>query len=264
MVLTRLFSRLGQPAPRVPDGERVYCIGDIHGRHDLLLDLLRRVDGDIRVGDPEHVSHLVFLGDYVDRGPDSAQVVNLLRRLCQRRADTICLRGNHEDTLLNLLEPNPPESLMYSWLEFGGRETLVSYGVPTRLAFSDNIPGLIDATAMAIPAMHQDWLRRTRLSWSIGDYLFVHAGVRPGVALDAQAPHDLMWIREPFLSSKERFDQMIVHGHSIQSQVQERPNRIGIDTGAYVTGRLTALVLEGETRRFLQTDSQPVMPQLSL
>lgn len=246
--LRSLFAPKRAPAA-VPVGQRVYAIGDIHGRLDLFDELVGRIDIDRARARPV----VVLLGDYVDRGLGSAE---LLERLSSGGlpdwADWVCLRGNHEQAMLDALEPEADKALV-RWREFGGRDTMRSYGVPSPLSFGDDMPGLRADLLTRIPPRHLDWLRSLPLSHRIGDYLFVHAGIRPKVALTDQDPFDLLWIREEFLTSRVNHGVMVVHGHSIELAADERSNRIGIDTGAYKTGVLTALALDGTARRFLQT-----------
>lgn len=249
-VLSRLFGAgAADRQPALPPGYRLYAIGDIHGRDDLLADLLARIDADSsRRGAAKRV--LVFLGDLVDRGPASAQVVERLRTY--RPADTrlVFLAGNHEEVLLRIVDGEA--TLIPDWLRFGGAQCLRSYGAdPDRLRKMAGARAL-DVIRAAIPAAHVAFLRSFDDTFRAGDYLFVHAGIRPGVALDEQAPSDLRWIREPFLSDAAEHGFLVVHGHTIRKSVEERANRIGIDTGAYRHGVLTALGLEGSERWHLQ------------
>jgi len=243
----------GTRPPCVPAGQRLYVVGDIHGRLDLLdrmLDLIAR-DAAAARGGVQHT--LVFLGDYVDRGPDSAGVVD---RLCAGPPlpgfGSVCLKGNHEERMLLFLTDVRSGA---AWLRFGGRECLGSYGVrqPAGQEEADWLPQAQAAFRAALPPGHLAFLRALRLSLRVGDYLFVHAGIRPGVPLDRQDAEDLLWIREPFLSSDADHGAVIVHGHTIRTVPETLSNRIGIDTGAYESGRLSCLVLEGTDRRFLGT-----------
>jgi serine/threonine protein phosphatase 1 len=190
----------------------------------------------------------IFLGDYVDRGPYSRDVIDLLidRR---RRHQTTFLKGNHEDCMLQVLAD--PAALA-EWKMIGGLSTILSYGVvATGHPDPQSHPRIAAALAEAIPEDHRGFLRSLRLSFSIGDYFFVHAGVRPGVPLAAQSPRDLLWIREDFLLHEEDFGKVVVHGHTPAMEPEIRRNRINIDTGAYATGRLTCLVLENDQVSFL-------------
>lgn len=239
--------------PRVPDDTRVYAIGDLHGRADLLARLHARIRDDADGAPGRRV--VVYMGDYVDRGPQSFEVVDMILHDPPPGCRTVRLKGNHEDFLLCFLDGDDVGSM---WLMNGGEATLRSYGIETPseawgLVSAD--PGelavLRTRLAEAMPTDHLRLLRDLSLSHVEGDYLFVHAGVRPGVALADQTPHDLMWIRDEFLSAAAPCDRIVVHGHTIESAPVTTPWRIGIDTGAYRSGRLTCLVLEGAERRFL-------------
>lgn len=254
MVATRIkrFFARAQPPRTVPEGRRVYAIGDIHGRLDLFDDLLHRIEQD-RSGWTGK-TEIVLLGDYIDRGPQSAQLLDRLSSSLPAWARWTLLRGNHEQAMLDAVEGGPDAPrILRVWLDNGGRETLRSYGIPTALAYGDNLEAIEAELSVCVPVRHLNFLRRLWLKRRIGDYLFVHAGIRPGIPIDVQEGHDLLWIRDEFLNCGDDHGCMIVHGHSITLEVDERDNRIGIDTGAYATGRLTALVLEGTTRRYLST-----------
>jgi serine/threonine protein phosphatase 1 len=238
--------------PTLPKGQLVYAVGDIHGRLDLLRTLLRRIAGDARQSPEAHPKTLVFLGDYVDRGPDSCGVVETLIGGLPDGFETHFLKGNHEALLLDFLG-NP--LVLAHWLINGGDATMASYGVDVdRLERSGAAPEIWrSAFAAALPEPHLRFFRSLKLGISIGDYLFVHAGVRPGVPIAAQDEADLIWIRREFLDCLEPFGKIVVHGHTPEKAPQMRPNRIGIDTGAFFTGRLTALRLEDGAQSFLQT-----------
>lgn len=243
--------RATPPLPAVPDGTRVYAIGDIHGRDDLLSSLLETVRADAaRRGDAEIV--VILLGDLIDRGPDSARVIELAMTPLGW-ADLHTLRGNHEAALLDALDGDP--QMLGLWLGNGGVAALQSWGLdPTALNDKAEIE-VCEMIRAAIPADQLDWLRDRPLSLRIGDYVFVHAGIRPRIPLDQQSPHDMLWIRDDFLKSRRSHEAMVVHGHSITAEVDERSNRIGLDTGAYLTGRLTAMGFEGVARWSLATGS---------
>ena len=233
------------PAPRVPEGTRVYAIGDIHGRLDLLAQLSERIvmDSGNFTGERKVV---VYLGDYVDRGPRSCEVIDLLADEPLAGFESVHLKGNHEQLLLDFLDD---ASVWPMWLFNGADATLSSYGV-TPTAGADGLQAEFRAS---IPARHLEFLGALALSHAEGDYMFVHAGVRPGVALEDQDEADMIWIRDLFLSSDADHGKIVVHGHSIARQPEIEANRIGIDTGAYATGKLTCLVLEGANRAFLHT-----------
>lgn len=231
---------------------RVYAVGDVHGREDLLSTLLNHIQHDIETGRKPSTIDLIFLGDYIDRGHNSRGVLDLLTEIALPHTTITILRGNHEQILLDLLASANPD-LCTKWLSYGGFETLASYGVPSRTLYSSDASTIQSLLMQVMPPAHEALLHQAPLSIQIGDYFFAHAGVRPGTPLDQQDPSDLLWIREPFLSSPQNFGAVVVHGHSITNRVTNVPNRIGIDTGAYATGVLTAVVLEEEERRFLST-----------
>jgi len=235
--------------PFLPAGQRVYCIGDIHGRLDLLQQLHRAVAADANAYDGEKT--LVYLGDYIDRGEQSKEVVDLLLAQPLEGLRPVYLLGNHEQTLLDFLE-HP--SHVASWLTYGGRATLRSYGVSVEEDSSrHNLYRLRDELEYQLPQSHLDFYRGLQLTHVAGSYCFVHAGIRPGLRLQEQRDEDLLWIREDFTRSTAMHEHIVVHGHSIALEVEFRPNRIGIDTGAFHTGNLTCLVLEGAQQRLLQT-----------
>lgn len=252
--LRKLFAgNASSNSPRVPDGERVFAIGDIHGRLDLFEALIEGIEAEDRKRGPARTT-IILLGDLIDRGPDSLGVLALARRWQQRRQaaglEMHILMGNHEEMLLGALDRT---DILRHFLQHGGRETILSFGVDEKTYSSASWDELQTAMRQAISREWIDFILSFKPSHRIGDYAFVHAGVRPGVALDAQTPGDLRWIREPFLSSEQRHDGVIVHGHTITENPELRRNRIGIDTGAYLTGRLTAVVLEGESKALLST-----------
>jgi serine/threonine protein phosphatase 1 len=240
-------------SPRSPEGHRIYAIGDVHGRDDLLADLLERIEADGRERGPaRHV--LVFLGDLIDRGPASAAVVDLLRTYRLPGARMVFLCGNHEEVLLRILDGEI--QLVPDWLKFGGAECAASYGIDPAALRRMPARQVLDTIRSAVPDDHVSFLRTFDDTFRAGDYLFVHAGVRPGIAVEEQAPGDLRWIREPFLSDRAEHGYVVVHGHTIRADIETRHNRIGIDTGAYRTGVLTALGLERDERWFLQAKAE--------
>ena len=250
--LRRPNNRLAQ----VSRGTRVYAIGDIHGRDDLLDELLEQIEGEIR-DQPARSHVLVILGDLIDRGPGSNQVVERLRTLRLPSTKTIMLAGNHEEALLRVLDGE--DAFVTDWLRFGGKECLASYGVnPAKLA-TVRASDAARVVRRTIPAEHAAFLRSFGDTVQIGGYLFVHAGIRPGVPLARQSQSDLRWIRRAFLDDERDHGFVVVHGHTISNGIDETINRIGIDTGAYRSGILTALVLEDDRRRVLQTrgDNSP-------
>lgn len=238
--------------PALPKDHLLYAVGDIHGRLDLLQAMLDRIEADVAADRLEGRRILIFLGDYVDRGPNSRGVVEKLVNDLPRGFAVHFLKGNHEALLLDFLEE--PWRLDH-WLLNGGDATMRSYGVDTEQLARLGAPPEVwrQAFAEALPEAHLRFFRTLKLTVSFGDYLFVHAGVRPGVPLGAQAEADLIWIRGPFLEHADPFGKIVVHGHTPTQRPVTRLNRIGIDTGAVFTGHLTALKLKDGTREFLQT-----------
>ena len=245
--------RMNEPAcgAWLPRGIRIYAIGDIHGRADLLTSLLDEIRRDAG-RNPGYTDYLIYLGDYVDRGLQSRQVLDLVSAPPPPGFGTIHLRGNHEQAMLDFLED---ETAGANWLHFGGVQTLFSYDIhlPERGVDAMVLAEARRRLAAALPPAHLSFLTHLRYAMAIGGYFFVHAGIRPGVPLDRQAPEDMLWIREEFLSSRVDHGKIVVHGHTITDEPDIRPNRIGIDTGAYASGHLTCLVLEEDRQRFLST-----------
>lgn len=242
------FLKKKAPRPQVPDSVRIYAVGDIHGRLDLLDRLLSDIDADL-ARRPVVQPIVVFLGDYVDRGPDSAGVLERLIA-CDTAFKLVCLKGNHEAFLLQFLDDS---ALLTDWVRFGGLNTILSYGLsPSLSELTDKkSKEVAEEFCRAIPKSHRVFLAGLSLSFTCGDYFFVHAGVRAGIPFGEQSEHDLLWIRDDFLLHEDFFDKIVVHGHTPVAVPQVMPNRINIDTGAYATGRLTCLVLENDTVQFL-------------
>jgi serine/threonine protein phosphatase 1 len=238
-----------------PGGRRVYAVGDIHGRADLLRRLLSAIEEDARDLAPADRPVLIFIGDYIDRGEDSRGVIDQV--LALRRSDRFeahALKGNHEEALLQFLVDPWFGS---TWAEYGGLQTLASYGVsPPLRKRADQWETARDALAAALPPEHLAFFSSLALTVSFGDYTFVHAGVRPGVPLQDQQEHDLLWIRDDFLHARTPLERsVVVHGHTPEAEPYLSTRRIGIDTGAYATGVLTAVRLSGEDCAFLQARS---------
>ena len=252
------FVRDRQSTPasaRVPDGRRIYAVGDIHGRLDLLDELLDRIEAD-SAGRGMADTLVVFLGDLIDRGPDSRGVVERLMAFARGPLPARFLMGNHEEVFLKALGGDL-RALRFL-IRIGGRETILSYGVAEEEYRALDFPELIALMQSKVPPDHARFLGGFEAWVEAGDYLFVHAGIRPGVALDDQTGTDLRWIRDDFLRHRDGFGKIVVHGHSITDAVDVRANRIGIDTGAYASGRLTAIGLEGAERWFLSTEPAAV------
>jgi serine/threonine protein phosphatase 1 len=242
----------GDAKPRGKVGARAYAVGDIHGRLDLLDILLARIEADIAARPPAK-NWVVFLGDYVDRGPDSAGVIERLRTWQPAGARPVFLAGNHEEVLLSILAGDG--AILSNWLKFGGAECAASYGVDPDLLRRVEEDEAVALLRAKMPRAHRAFLEDLHDTFRFGDYLFVHAGIRPGVAIEEQAREDLRWIREPFLSETQEHGCVVVHGHTISRNVDERANRIGIDTGAYRSGILTALAVEDERRWYVTTSA---------
>ena len=243
----RLFPTARQRQAQVPEGVRIYAIGDVHGRADLLDRLLSRIDADLITRPTARAIH-VFLGDYIDRGPNSKEVLDQLVRRA-KHFELVCLKGNHEAFLLNFLD-NP--AVLTEWRQYGGLETLMSYGLSPSMN-----PDPLTQSQLAVeldhvlPEDHRQFLSRLQLSFACGDFFFAHAGIRPSVPLMQQQEKDLLWIREEFLLCEEDYGKIVVHGHTPVKQPEVRSNRINIDTGAYATSRLTCLQLERDKMRFV-------------
>ena len=241
----------------MPDGTLVYCVGDIHGRDDLLRDMADRIEADMKTRSFDHAV-TVFLGDYIDRGPAKAVVERLATG--QWPTPITALAGNHEDFLLTFLDD---AAILDFWRSQGGLETLHSYGVDVGPAMAGRDFNEVQEKFTAhLPKHHRSFLEGLNVSVVFGDYFFCHAGVRPGVALDRQNRDDLLNIREPFLSSEAEHGKLVVHGHTPTMAPEIRPNRISIDTAAYATGRLTCLILEKDEQHFLPLGAHDVQQDI--
>lgn len=249
----QLVSWLNPKKASVPDGIVVYAVGDIHGRDDLLSRLHVLITADIGSRRSDRHAQLIYLGDYIDRGPDSRAVLDRLLDHPVPGVECVFLKGNHEDAMLKFLDG---QEFGEAWLRLGAGATAKSYGVRLRDRGGQVLPAetIRAEVAAALPHRHLCFLRSLKLCHAVGDYLFVHAGIRPQRSLAEQELQDLLWIRDDFLRSKRRHEHMVVHGHSAASDVVVRPNRICVDTMAYATDRLTCLVLEGSSRRFITSE----------
>jgi serine/threonine protein phosphatase 1 len=247
MIFFRPSSARKARRPRLPDGLRIYSIGDIHGRVDLLDALLIRIATHMALNPArEHIE--VFLGDYVDRGPASQGVLDRLaaNQVTHRR---VFLKGNHETFVTDFIKR---PSILQDWQRLGGLETLLSYGITPAINAKATAQAQLAADFDRVfPESHRRFLSRLQPSFTCGDYFFAHAGIRPGIALEKQREEDLLWIREDFLFCEDDFDKVVVHGHTPVLEPDIRPNRINIDTGAFATGRLTCLILEADTIDFI-------------
>lgn len=246
------FQALNGPHTSVelPKGHRVYAIGDIHGRLDLLLELIDTINQDMSA-EPKTQNTIVFLGDYVDRGPDSAGVVDYLSKLSIPEVECVFLMGNHEKYVMDLTTLSVPYE---TWLQNGGSATLRSYSIDVDPENGLQNPLAIqEALKTAIPRHHWDFFESLKTSWQKGSVFFVHAGIDPARPLDQQRGQDLIWIREKFLHSERDHGALIVHGHTPHYEPEVRRNRINVDTGAWQSDYLTALALECGQCRFLST-----------
>ncbi len=233
---------------RLPKGLRIYAIGDVHGCLKELKALISLIDADTRER-PVRNREIVFLGDYVDRGPKNKGVIDYLIELEAGKRKTVFLRGNHDERLARFL--SEPEKVGAGFLRWGGDTTMRDYGIIMK--DGESYSAVSKRFQRKFPKSHKAFLRRLKYSHEVGDYFFVHAGIRPGVPLAKQKPSDLMWIRDEFLPSKRQHPKVIVHGHTPVSNPAVHSNRIEVDTRCYDTGRLTAVVLEGSEKRFIQT-----------
>lgn len=250
-MLSRLLpNRPARLASRTPAGCVIWAVGDIHGRSDLADRLIQAIRADLH-GSEATRKVVVFLGDLIDRGLDSRGVLNQLSNLAADPGlEVRFVRGNHEDRMEAFL--HDPE-VGPGWCDYGGRDTLLSYGVqPPKTDSPDAWAEVSRALGEALPESHRELLASQENSVSIGDYFFAHAGAKPGIALPAQSPRDLMWIRGPFLDHEGPFEQVVVHGHTPADAVHSDSRRIGLDTGAYASNVLSAVRLEGETRTVMQ------------
>lgn len=240
--------------PKGPAGKRCYAIGDVHGRLDLLKGLLSEIDSHNRARPPSKTT-IVMLGDLIDRGPDSRGVIEFLRNAPDIGAGFVFLKGNHEEMLLRGLAGDP--TTLTKWIALGGDQCVKSYGVEPGSLLGQSPETVESILASRIPLSHIRFLESFLDSARFGDFLLVHAGIRPGIPLEQQRPADMRWIRKEFLSSTVRHDYLVVHGHSVTIEVETHPNRIGIDTGAYRSGLLTAVCIEGDQTEFIQYQGEP-------
>ncbi len=255
-MLKRFFNRKSDPSPldraEIPEGRRVYAIGDVHGRNDLLKRLLDKIIADDHErSDVE--SEIIFLGDLVDRGPDSSGVLELAMQLREELGSVRFLAGNHEEVYLGAA--TGVEKRVRFFNRIGGKETILSYDITLKEYMNLEMSELASMMPDLLPQRHVDFVNSFEDQIVVGDYAFVHAGIRPGVPLAEQTSKDMRWIREEFLASKQPHEKVIIYGHTISDDVVEAGNRIGIDTGAYYSDKLTSIVLEGSERRYIDTAS---------
>lgn len=250
-MLTKIRKIMGRSSEvRVPvltPGERVYAVGDIHGRIDLFDSLIEAIERDDAGRHPSRTT-IILLGDLIDRGPNSAAVVARAQEWAQRR-EIEFIKGNHEEMLVASMTDR---EVLRGFLKYGGRETILSYGIDRQALREADFEQLQNMMSEAIPQQDIDFLDGFKKFVRKGDYLFVHAGIRPETPIEDQKGSDCRWIREPFLSYAGDFGAVVVHGHTITQEPQVRGNRIGIDTGAFMHGTLTAIGIEGADRWFIQ------------
>jgi serine/threonine protein phosphatase 1 len=254
-MLARLFKKTEVQRPldsaRVPDGVRIYAIGDIHGRNDLLQELLAQIDADDVLRGPADTT-IIFLGDLMDRGADSAGVIETAMALKAAGKKVRFLMGNHEEVFVRACRKNDPKITRF-FLRIGGEATVLSYPITRMEYMTLDMEQLSERLGSLVPEAHLDFIDSFEDQIVIGDYAFVHAGIKPGVPLSEQKVSDLRWIREEFVDQRGDLEKVVVYGHTIYDDVEERGSRIGIDTGAYASDKLTALALEGGERWYLQT-----------
>jgi serine/threonine protein phosphatase 1 len=239
-------ARFGSP------GKRLYVVGDVHGCHGALVALLELIEAD-NAARPARPVHIVFLGDLIDRGPASREVVQHLRTAPPAFASVHVIRGNHEEMMVRCLSGE--RDLIPDWLRHGGNACAISYGVDPSILHDTDIDRLEHTLLSHIPKADIDFLSRSVDQVRFGDYLLVHAGIRPGIPIARQSGRDLRWIRQEFLTSDALHEALIVHGHTITDTPDIRANRIGLDTGAYRSGRLTALRIEDDEREILSAEA---------
>jgi serine/threonine protein phosphatase 1 len=258
MDLLRLFERAPPPAAKFPDGRVGFAVGDIHGRADLLGEMLTMLEE--RAGEERRdggAPIVVFLGDYVDRGPNSAAVIELLLQGRPHGYERHCLKGNHEQSMLDFIEA-PLENR--AWLLQGGAETLIAYGVqppPPVGASDDDWIAVAAALKRRVPEAHIAFLNGLERYVAFGDYAFVHAGVDASRSLEEQTDDDLYWARDRFIASRKKFSHLVVHGHTPVDRPYADERRIAVDTGAYASGMLTAARFEGADVTFLSVSDRP-------
>lgn len=256
--IARPFATTSMPSSNpypwhMPPNTRAYVIGDIHGCAHLLVQLLEQIQQDAQ--DYSGTIIEIFLGDYVDRGPDSKRVLEILRKPPQSGNERICLKGNHEEALLRCLADS---NFIENWRVFGAVETLLSFGLNPHLMVSDEGRKMLQQQlldGLNAPSDLHSFLTTLPSFFELGDYYFVHAGIKPDIPLASQTDQDRLWIREEFLAHTKRYEKMVVHGHTPQESVEIKDNRINLDTGAYATNILSCLVLEGNEHRLIQTNS---------
>jgi serine/threonine protein phosphatase 1 len=251
--LSRFSSKAAPPQTfQMEENTRIYAVGDIHGRHDILRQMMQQIEEDAAQAADGTTVVEIFLGDYIDRGPDSRKVIETLIQPSPHGHERLCLRGNHEQSMLNFLED---PTRLRPWVQYGGYATLLSYGIEMPVVADENSGNFIHAElCQKLPREHFDWLNALPHQHIRGDYFFAHAGVNPSRPLDAQEPEELMWIRDRFLNHSAPFSHHIVHGHTPMAAPETLPHRTNLDVSAAETDQLACLVIEGTERRLLLTD----------
>ena len=241
-------------APQTAPGERLYVVGDVHGRPDLLERMFADIERDDTQRGRSARRRIVMVGDIVDRGPDPRGAMQVLEAAQQRMPDLVTLLGNHEEMMLRALRGD--EATIRGWMRVGGVETVESFGVAALVEGVDAVP-FVAALNRAMPDAWERWIQSWPLTFRSGDYFICHAGIRPGLALAKQSRNDLLWAREAFLIDTRDHGAIVVHGHTISEEVELRPNRIGLDTGAYRSGVLSAVCLDGADVAVLAVRGDP-------
>jgi serine/threonine protein phosphatase 1 len=251
--LKNLSGRRASRSPSIPDHQRIYAIGDIHGRADLLIKMHQAISKHAAASKIKD-DYIVYLGDYVDRGLEVKEVLNILTANPMPDFQSVFLKGNHEEMLLSFLMD---AAALDDWLPLGGQATLMSYSIsaPSHTAHPTQAEDIRRKFLEVFPKAHRDFLLKLKTTYQAGEYLFVHAGLRPGVPLDKQADEDYLWIREPFLTNRKSMGVRVVHGHNITPKPEKLANRISVDTGAYATGCLSSAVLEADRVEFIMVQS---------
>jgi serine/threonine protein phosphatase 1 len=244
--LRALFGR--NSAPATAPGERIYAIGDIHGRTDLLQRMMVAIGRHSSARGLPQRMHIIVIGDVIDRGPDSRGALEWLDEARHRMPDLLILLGNHEEMLLRALAGD--EGTLRGWMRVGGAETVRSFGLEPYVEGEDAVPW-VQALRQAVPTAWSDWIASWPLTARSGDYLFTHAGLRPGVSIKRQARQHYLWGHEAFMADERDHGAVIVHGHTIIPEAEIRANRISIDTGAYASNMLSAICLDGTEQELL-------------
>ncbi len=248
----KIFRTSKKHRPKVsyaPEGKRLYAIGDVHGCFEHLRGLLKLIKRDIAKHDKRE-NYIVFLGDLIDRGDQSSKVVKTVMKMCRKIENCYCLMGNHEEMFLKGY--NGDLESLDSWLQYGGRETLISYGISQKSLANSEIDQIHLMMKKTIPANHMKFLAECLDCIDFGDYFLVHAGIDPSSPFHEQERKSFLWMREPFLSYAGPLEKVVIHGHTVVPKAERISNRIAVDTGAYKGGALSAVCLEEDQLRILE------------